>query len=119
MRTALTALLVCLVALVLLACNSPPEPFFACQLEAARAVKRLVPFPSTFDVHDGSETYSQVKRWSGVSKHREGYWQINTGLVFGVENAFGVPSNFLVRYQAHMLDGECDIVKLEDQIPWE
>ena len=113
--------LVCLVTLVLvlLACNSPPDPFFACQSEAAEVVKVLLAYPATFDVHDGVETYSRLKPTSKVFKHRDGYWRITTDLVFGVKNAFGVPSNFQVFYEAHMLDGKCTIVHLGEPGRWD
>ena len=47
-------------------------------------------------------------------------WEIETAIIFGAKNTFGVKSDFKVWYLAYMNpDGKCVKIVLDDFLPYE
>ena len=108
-----------LMGLVLLsvACDSTPQEY-ECRFDAQQAIKRHLAFPSTFDEH-GLDTTSWAADRAIITGDKESGWTIRTAIIFGTKNAFGVQTDYFVRYEGRVnTDGECTGVTLGDFVPY-
>ena len=118
MRHAVIPILLGLVALSIVACGSTPL-YTHCSYEAKQAIKRQLQYPSSFDEH-GMLTTSEMRERSSVYGNEADGWEIETAIIFGAENAFGVKSDFKVWYLANVNpDGKCIEIVLDDFLPYE
>ena len=118
MRYAVIPILLGLVALSIVACGSTPL-YTHCSYDAKQAIKRQLQYPSSFDEH-GMLTTSEMRDWSTVYGNEVDGWEIDTAIIFGAKNAFGVKSDFKVWYLANVNpDGKCVKIVLDDFLPYE
>ena len=114
MRHAIAAVLLSLVALLLVACSSTPQ-YTHCNYDAKRAIKLYLENPSTFDEH-GLLTISSVKHLSHVFPWgTEGEYTLDTGIIFGAKNSFGVSQDYIAWFTAKVdADGDCYDIEVTD-----
>ena len=92
-------LLTTLTALMLVACGSGP-PHYICSWDAERYIKReLVAFPATYDKHE-LDTTGVGLEIGKVTGNKEDGWVVESVILFGVENAYGVKQNYAFHYRA-------------------
>ena len=85
---------------------------FTCNLDAERAIKGQMNYPSTFDDHLLATSDWNSAR-ATVQGDKENGWTINAAMIFGAKNAFGMQTDHIVRYQGYVnSDGECTGVLL-------
>ena len=117
MRRPIVGTLIVLVALMFIACSSTP-PYYHCNWEAEQLVKRRVDRP--IEVHDGVGTMSQIKRLSIVDKWADEGYRIYSGVVFGVNNAYGKQDKFVAWYKARVdTDGDCNHIEVDHVAEWD
>ena len=118
MRYAVIPILLGLVALSIAACESTPR-YTHCSYDAKQAIKSQLQYPSSFDEH-GIWTTSEMRERSSVYGNEVDGWEIETAIIFGAKNAFGVKSDFKVWYLASVNpDGKCVEIVLGDFLPYE
>lgn len=105
-------ILVSLLAFVLAACGSGP-PHYICKWDAERYIKGELAFPATYDEHQLDTTRAGLK-WGEVTENEVG-WLVESVILFGAKNAFGVQQNYAFRYMADVYpDDHCGpIISLE------
>ena len=97
------------------ACGGAPL-YYHCNWDAEQLVKRNVGRP--IDIDGGISTTREIKRLSIVDDYGSHY-QIYSGVVFGVANAFGQQENFVAWYKAKVEDGECTTIRLDHVAEWD
>ena len=118
MRYAVIPIILGLVTLSIVACGSTPL-YTHCSSDAKQTIKRQLQYPSSFDEH-GMLTTSEMRERSSVYGNEVDGWEINTAIIFGAKNAFGVKSDFKVWYLASVNpDGKCVEIVLDDFLPYE
>ena len=118
MRYAVIPILLGLITLSIAACETTPL-YTYCSYEAKQAIKRQLQYPSSFDEHRMLTT-SEMRDWSTVYGNKVDGWEIDTAIIFGAKNAFGLISNFKVWYLAYVNpDGTCVEIVLDDFLPYE
>ena len=91
--------LISLIGVVLLACGGGP-PHYICKWDAERYIKReLVAFPATYDEHE-LDTTGVGLDLGKVTGNKEDGWVVESVILFGVENAYGVKQNYAFHYRA-------------------
>ena len=92
--------------------------WFSCQLDAERAIKKRLAYSATFDEHV-METSIISKDRAIITGDGERGWNINTVMIFEVQNAFGVQSDYLVWYDAQVSpNGDCRGIRLGEFVPY-
>ena len=92
-------LLATLTALMLVACSAGP-PHYICKWDAERYIKReLVAFPATYDEHE-LDTTGVGLEIGKVTSNKEDGWVVESVILFGVENTYGVKQNYAFHYRA-------------------
>ena len=115
MRYVVIPILLGLVALSIVACGSTP----LYSHYAKQAIKHQLQYPSSFDEH-GMLTISEMRERSSVYGNEVEGWEIETAIIFGAKNAFGVKSDFKVWYLANVNpDGKCVDIVVDEFLPYE
>ena len=118
MRYTVILILLGLIALSIAACGSTPL-YTHCSYDAKQTIKSELQYPSSFDAH-GMLTTSEMRDWSTVYGNEVDGWEIETAIIFGAKNAFGVKSDFKVWYLAYVNpDGKCAEIVLGEFLPYE
>ena len=95
----IAVILVSLIALVMMACGSGP-PHYICKWDAERYIKReLLAFPATYDEHE-LDTVGVGQELGKVTADEEGGWIVESIILFGAKNAFGVKQDHLLHYMS-------------------
>lgn len=106
-----------LVTLVLSGCDSTPA-YYECDYEAKQRIKRELAYPSTFDEH-GMLTTSMMHDRSSVYGNEEDGWMIDTAVIFGADNGYGVTQDYIVWYKAQVdAEGECWGIEIGNFVPY-
>ena len=92
----IAGVLISLMALVIVACGSAP-PHSICQRDAERYIKRELAFPASYDEHE-LDTVGVGQELGKVTADEEGGWIIESIILFGAKNAFGVKQDHLLHY---------------------
>ena len=107
-----------LVLCTLIACGPSAPQVYECQSVAVRAIKKNLAFPSTFDTH-GLLTSEKAHDLAVIRGDEEYGWTIRAPVIFGVKNAFGVQSDYMVWYDGTVnQEGNCTGVRLGDFAPY-
>ena len=70
--------------------------------DAERHIKRnLLAFPATYDEHQ-LDTTSLGLEMGEVTKLGDGTWMMESVILFGTKNAFGVQQDFMFHYLGHV-----------------
>ena len=119
MRYAVAAVLIGLVALILAACGGAP-PHSICQWEAKQYIKQeLMAYPSSFDEH-GMDTSRAGNDLGKVTENKPDGWVVESVILFGAQNAFGVKEDWGFRYSAEVdKDNNCGPIRQLELTPYQ
>ena len=116
MSKLLVTLVIVLITLILASCSSAPQ-FYLCSYQAKQAIKGYLEYPSTFDEHE-MKTMDIMMDESIIEGNKEDGWSIQTAVFFGVENGFGVKSDYVAAYRVQVdSEGNCGYIDILDIVP--
>ena len=114
LRNVAVGSVISLVILASVACSLDP-PHYICEWNAERYIKRdLLTNPASFDQHQLDTTQVGLELGK-VTGSKEDGWVVESIILFGTQNAFGVKSDFFFHYTASVdEDDNCGpIIPLE------